>query len=62
MIRPVVTRRPALVPVAEALARCDVARARRIDPPVRIDRQPEAEALARWTGRILKRASPRGWR
>lgn len=58
-MKPIFTRRPALVPVAEALARCDVARARRIDPPVRIDRQPEAEALARWTGRVLLPVGPR---
>ena len=35
MIRPVFTRRHALVPVAEA--------------------------LARWTGRVLQRANPKGW-
>lgn len=44
---------PPLVPVAEALALCDVARARRLDPPVRIDRQTLAEARARWAGRVL---------
>lgn len=54
-------RKPPLVPTHQALALCDVSRARRIDPPVRIDRQPEAEALARWTGRVLKRANPKGW-
>lgn len=52
-------RKPPLVPVQQALALCDVSRARRIDPETRIDRQPEAEALARWHGRVLDRKTTR---
>lgn len=48
-------RKAPLVPMHQALALCDVSRARRIDPPVRIDRQPLSDALARWNGRILDR-------
>lgn len=52
-------RKPPLVPTHQALALCDVSRARRIEPEVRIDRQPEAEALARWRGRVLDRKPTR---
>ena len=48
-------RKPPLVPVQQALAMCDVSRARRLDPPVRLDRMHEDEARARWNGRVLDR-------
>lgn len=41
----------------EVAEKCDVARARRTEPQTRIDREPLAEALKRWYGRVLGAAA-----
>lgn len=41
----------------ECAEQCDVARARRTEPEVRIDREPLATALKRWYGRVLQPAT-----
>lgn len=40
----------------ECAALCDVKRARRLEPEQRLDREPLASAVKRWTGRVLKPA------
>lgn len=43
-----------IMSVEEVFAHSNVKRAKRLDPTIRIDKQPLQEAVSRWYGRVLE--------